>query len=55
MQTIQKKLIVRHSPRLNITLPPLTDLEARRQAKAKGVSLSRHIAQLIERESVKPQ
>ena len=52
MEATQKKPIIRHTPRFNITLPPLTALEARRQAKAKGVSLSRHISQLIERESV---
>ena len=38
---------------MSITLPPLTMLEGKRQAKAKGITFSRHVAELIERESLR--
>lgn len=45
------KRVVRHSPPTNITLLPLIKLEAKRQAKRRNITLSRHISMLIEKES----
>jgi len=44
----------RISPILNITLPPLTKQLGKMQAKLKGITYSRHVAELIEAESNRP-
>lgn len=44
----------RLSPTVLITLPPLTRLEGRRQAQARGITFSRHVANLIDHDSVSP-
>lgn len=44
----------RYAYPVTLTLPPLTKMEGRRQARARNLSFSRWVAMLIERESVKP-
>ena len=43
----------RISPRVSITMRPLYLAEGRRQAKAAGVTFSRHLCNLIEAESAR--
>lgn len=49
----QRKKVRRLSPIISVTMPPLTLLEARRQADSQGMSLSRWLSTMVERYSAR--